>query len=229
MTLCTSDIERPRTLLELREFSESFFENTEAYDLRMNHGAFTKLIREEVYPALLFLEAKYRDRPGIKYAPKVGNQSFDGTVIDEFGKVIEFVECTCAVDGQLEKLRMKALNEKGHVCLHSVPEGYVRGKKCKKTEFETTTVATAWIVDRIVAEIGEAINRKAAKHYSGQPVLVVSFEGFPASKYDGQFIEIRCRVASELPELSSQFRGIWIVDTHGQLGFELPSALGIEN
>ncbi len=219
-----SEIETPRTTQELRALCETFFENVPDNDLRLNQGTFVKEFREEIFPALIFLEEKYKNRPDIRYAPSIGNQSFDGRIFDASENLIDYVECTYAIDGQLEHLRMLALNEKGHVDVLSAPKDYVRREKHRNTDFPVIHVETNRIIAQTSSRVCEVISRKLAKKYSNNPILVVAVKGFPVSNLK----EIVLNVGAKTPDMSNKFSEIWLVHTSGQRAYEVPNAANID-
>lgn len=225
--LCKSDIEMARTPLELREWYARMHEQLTGTEedierYRISVGKYVKQFREEVYPTLIYLESRYGDDAQVSYKPAIGSQRFDGEVLNPDGERLEYIECTMAVDGHTDKLRAEVLNIEGHVDAHSgaIHPG-VKGDR-PNLQFPSTTVEVGSIIDGLARLVNVAIHKKAKKHYTVEPTLLVAVgDHLLLHKNEAYYQELLSCASSVVSECGGDFRSVWLVSMARETAFRL--------
>jgi len=181
-------------------------------DFLLNRGI-SKKLREEVFPAIIFLKEKYKNRPCIRYRSiDPDNIQVDGQVF-EGSTCIELIQCTYAKDGNLEKHQMKEFIQEGFVFLNTKPTGYAAGQRFPKNQKLPQEMAqTDSIIAEVLALIANAIQNKIKKSYATPLTLLVAFE-FTGADLDKFIHEAETRVRNDLSNNINLFREIWLVST----------------
>jgi hypothetical protein len=110
------ELEQPRRPSELRRYVSFLFEEIRRSDeakkqTRLRKGLFKYLIGE-IYPLSVFAGWRYPE-DNVLCVPKIGNQGYDATITNAVGRLVEEIEITWPVDGQLKNCRARCLNERG--------------------------------------------------------------------------------------------------------------------
>jgi hypothetical protein len=150
------ELEQPRRPSELRRYVSSLFEEIRRKkeakkQARLRTGLFKYLIRE-IYPLSVFAGWRYPE-DNVLCVPKIGNQGYDAIITNTAGRLLEEIEITWPVDGQLENYRARCLNERGGT------EVEVGGPK----------EGRAGVKSRII----EAARNKAKKDYGNASLVTV--------------------------------------------------------
>lgn len=218
--LCKSDIERERTPSELREWYEKTEKKLtstkeDKHLFRTNVGNYVKEFREEIYPALLYIETRYGKDSQVRYRPAIGTQSFDGEVFKPDGEQVEYVECTLAVgdDGHQEHLRIQALNRYGHVDAVSKPiDPGTKKDNRPHLRFPKVSVDSGSIVERLSGLLAAAIQKKSKKNYTRKYTLLVAVDdGLLISNDECYFDELLSSARNIASTCDGDFASVWLV------------------
>jgi hypothetical protein len=133
---------------------------------------------EEAFPIGLFATRYFEGSAEVEISLKVGNQSYDATVLDKRNvpSGISYIEVTRASEGEADHLRMLTLHETGQVS----GLGRVSKSGTKKTGRVISVKAEAVSQQEVLARerqaLSTAIERKLGKHYPDHTALVVAFD-----------------------------------------------------
>lgn len=144
-------------------------------DIRFGRGIAKQLV-EEAFPIGMFASRHYGDSAEVFIQPVLGNQPYDAIVRDarEAKSPISHIEVTQAHEGRDWHLRMRKLDEEGHVSL----TGPVK-KKGNKFEIRPEVRGCATALDCEKGRIRDAIERKLKKRdgtYPAETALVIAFD-----------------------------------------------------
>jgi hypothetical protein len=172
-----------------------------------------KNLMEEALPIGLFATHFFGDSEDVVLALRVGSQGYDATVKDtrHSRSGIEYLEVTMASQGEIDYLRMLALNDTGSASgLGRVTKSGTRKTGLSvKVEAEAVSQQEVLAMERRV--ISDAIARKAGNTYPENTALIIAFDD--TMSHDR--IDNQANITSVLREKASALQGFHTVAVVG--------------
>lgn len=225
--LTTEDYSQRRTPPELAtwvtDICNRYSASKEAKEYARLRKGLAKQFFEEARPLSLLATHLFGSSTAVFCQPVLGNQAFDSVIEDhrQGGIVTNYLECTCAIDGYADHLRMKVLNQKGHVSAY----GNVVAKGNKRTgheiEIDGGAVSRDELRNRAIALLTKALKGKAERFYGASHWLCVEFDDWIWLRNDDDAVEIRDTLADFRAALALDFGRVFILGSSGKLVWDL--------
>jgi hypothetical protein len=225
--LTTEDYSRRRTPPELAAWvsaiCDEYSKSQDAKEFARLRKGLSKQFFEEARPLSLLATRLYGDCSEVWCQPILGNQAFDAVIKDcrDKSAATIYLECTCAVDGYADHLRMKVLNEKGHVSAY----GHVTVEGTIHTGQRITIDGGAMSRDelRIHSEslLVKALQSKADKHYGNSHWLCVEFDDWIWLRNAEDAATIKASLADCASHLKLDFAKVFVLGSSGELLWQL--------
>ena len=217
------EIQKPRSVEELdlwlKDICDAFHSTTEGIQYFRFRKGLTKQIAEEVIPLARFAKLKYGLSSGVKIMPVLGNQKFDGIIIDGDNK--NKIETTLAFDGFQEHHRMKILTQNKSVSAWGNID--VKGSNHRGHDYqvENQSINDKSIYGQIINYVTIAHSKKIAMDYKDVDTLVIAFEDFlKFTEPEDQDTFITMLNDVNFPSTNT-FKSIWVIGLSGKIGFEM--------
>ena len=174
----------------------------------MEHRGPFKTFMEELYPFVLWLRHLYADREDvICYLDSRANphQAYDAVVEDHATKpaTVTYVQLTTTAYDRTELLRMRELGNKGIAPAYGLP-------------YVLISSTQAELLERVLAKIAQAVDRKKLSSYGEDHVLVVSFDDFIWFGTDDDRAALRSFVSERLAAWRLNVATLYIVGISGR-------------
>ncbi len=223
--LTKEEIEIPRTPKEhidwvLVTFNKYGGSHAETVYARSKSTDELKILFEESYPLSKLCEFYFDDNIRLKQI--VGNQQYD--VIVENHKKIDYIEITQAINGESDKLRMRKLNEDGHVSASdSVYKKQITGKSPNiKVTYEVPDDMKL-VKEKLLTELIETVvKKKLKKNYPSKTLLLVVFDNAISSSLGIDMNDLNQFMEEAIsPLIKDKFTSVVLVGLTGSYYYEV--------
>jgi hypothetical protein len=219
-TLTKTDLERPRTQEELREWVDDLLRRLSQtsegiHAVRLNRGKFVKQFEEEIYPLALFADAFFRGRSDVLFQPVIGIQPYDALLVE--ASTHHYLEITQAFDGHQNHLRMLHIEKHGRAPITGPKLEKDKTRGCVQ---ETWPEAEAHeeLLARTFAAIQTAVKEKSVKPNKSDTTLIVEIvDHHIHSESDRRALDSFAR--STLVPAAARFAALSLVSDRERLAF----------